>query len=133
MPTSLPRSFDPEAVRLTGYRGRVPGSGAFLTCSFCGKSQKQVKKLIAGPDVYICNGCISGAHAVIAEPGRAVRTPIATIQQVSDEAGTQQCSFCGKPRQQVAAMAATTDARICTECLELCDEIVEEDLGGKRD
>ena len=29
-----------------------------LLCSFCGKSQRQVKKLIAGPGVYICDECI---------------------------------------------------------------------------
>ena len=110
----------------------MPGSGDLLACSFCGKTQKQVKKLIAGPGVYICDRCIGGAHAVIAEPGRTVSTPIATIQQVGDEAGAGQCSFCGKPRHQVAAMASTSDARICDECLELCDEIVDEELGGER-
>ena len=54
---------------LAGYSGRLPGSGPFLVCSFCGQNQKQVKKLIAGPDVYICDRCISGALAVTAEPG----------------------------------------------------------------
>ena len=54
---------------LAGYSERVPGSGPFLACSFCGQNQKQVKKLIAGPDVYICDRCISGALAVTAEPG----------------------------------------------------------------
>jgi len=44
---------------LAGYIGRVPGSGPFLVCSFCGQNQKQVRKLIAGPDVYICDRCIS--------------------------------------------------------------------------
>src|SRR6266567_2993257 len=34
------------------------GDSDLLKCSFCGKSQKQVKKLIAGPGVYICNECI---------------------------------------------------------------------------
>ena len=105
----------------------MPGSGDFLSCSFCGKNQKQVKKLIAGPHVYICDGCLGRAHAVIAEPGRTASTPIATIEQVSDEAGAEQCSFCEKPRHQVAAMASTGDKRICDECLGLCDEIVREE------
>ncbi|MEW5852583.1 MAG: ATP-dependent Clp protease ATP-binding subunit ClpX [Myxococcota bacterium] len=38
-----------------------------LTCSFCGKSQKEVKKLIAGPAVYICDECISLCNDIIAE------------------------------------------------------------------
>jgi ATP-dependent protease Clp ATPase subunit len=104
----------------------VPDSGDALSCSFCGKSQKRVKVLIGGTAAYICDGCVSRAHAVIAEPGRTASTPIAAIQVVNDEAGTQQCSFCGKRRQQVAAMASAADTRVCSECLELCDEIVSE-------
>jgi ATP-dependent Clp protease ATP-binding subunit ClpX len=42
------------------------GSGN-LSCSFCGKSQKEVKKLIAGPTVYICNECIELCNDIIAE------------------------------------------------------------------
>jgi ATP-dependent Clp protease ATP-binding subunit ClpX len=38
-----------------------------LKCSFCGKSQKQVKKLIAGPGVYICNECIDLCNEIIEE------------------------------------------------------------------
>lgn len=38
-----------------------------LTCSFCGKSQKEVKKLIAGPSVYICDECIELCNDIIAE------------------------------------------------------------------
>ena len=38
-----------------------------LLCSFCGKSQRQVKKLIAGPGVYICNECIDLCVEIIAQ------------------------------------------------------------------
>jgi ATP-dependent Clp protease ATP-binding subunit ClpX len=38
-----------------------------LFCSFCGKSQKEVKKLVAGPSVYICEECISLCNDIIAE------------------------------------------------------------------
>jgi len=38
-----------------------------LKCSFCGKSQKQVKKLIAGPGVYVCDECIELCNEIIAE------------------------------------------------------------------
>ena len=46
---------------------RDDGYGGNLTCSFCGKSQKEVKKLIAGPTVYICDECISLCNDIIAE------------------------------------------------------------------
>ncbi len=43
------------------------GEGDLLKCSFCGKSQKQVKKLIAGPGVYICDECIDLCNEIIEE------------------------------------------------------------------
>lgn len=42
-------------------------TGEILKCSFCGKSQKQVKKLIAGPGVYICDECIELCNDIIEE------------------------------------------------------------------
>ncbi len=41
--------------------------GELLKCSFCGKSQKQVRKLIAGPGVYICDECIDLCNEIIEE------------------------------------------------------------------
>jgi hypothetical protein len=113
-----------------GYSGLVPDSVNHLSCSFCGKTQKQVKKLIAGAAemrAFICDGCVSRAYAVIAEPGRTASTPIATIQVANDVVGAGQCSFCGKRRDQVAATASAGDTRICDECLERCDGLLSEE------
>ena len=46
---------------------RIGESADLLKCSFCGKSQKQVKKLIAGPGVYICDECIDLCNEIIEE------------------------------------------------------------------
>src|SRR5690554_3468358 len=46
---------------------RLGEGGELLKCSFCGKSQKQVKKLIAGPGVYICDECIELCNEIIEE------------------------------------------------------------------
>jgi ATP-dependent Clp protease ATP-binding subunit ClpX len=46
---------------------RRDDSNGNLSCSFCGKSQKEVKKLIAGPTVYICDECIGLCNDIIAE------------------------------------------------------------------
>ena len=45
-----------------------------LTCSFCGKSQDEVKKLIAGPTVYICDECIELCNDIIDEESRLDQT-----------------------------------------------------------
>ncbi len=48
---------------------------ANLSCSFCGKSQREVKKLIAGPTVYICDECIELCNDIIAEEYGNEETP----------------------------------------------------------
>lgn len=110
------------------WRGGRADTGELLSCSFCGKHQKQVKKLIAGPDVFICNGCIHRVHTVLTSAGKTVSTPLTTIRRVGDDDPEERCGFCGKRRQQVAAMAAAGESRICTECLDLCDEILSDEF-----
>src|SRR5687767_4768260 len=64
-----------------------------LCCSFCGKSQKEVKKLIAGPTVYICDECIGLCNDIIAEEiekdepgyGSGIIPKPAQIKKVLDE------------------------------------------------
>jgi len=57
-----------------------------LCCSFCGKSQKEVKKLIAGPTVYICDECIGLCNDIIAEEiaGEEKRDPKVRIPRPSE-------------------------------------------------
>ncbi len=52
---------------VTRVRRRVLEKRETLSCTFCGKSQKEVKKLIAGPTVYICDECIGLCNDIIAE------------------------------------------------------------------
>jgi ATP-dependent Clp protease ATP-binding subunit ClpX len=49
-----------------------------LFCSFCGKNQKEVKKLIAGPAVYICDECIQLCSEIIEEEGEKDKDPLGT-------------------------------------------------------
>ena len=93
------------------------------TCTFCGRPPSEVAKLIAGPNVYICDACVAGAEAVIDPPetkntrGRAL-APAAGI--------TARCSFCGKRRAQHRPMVAGPTARVCGECLRLCRQILDD-------
>jgi ATP-dependent Clp protease ATP-binding subunit ClpX len=48
--------------------GRLGKSSRTITCSFCGKRQDQVRKLIAGPGVWICNECVALCVEILAEP-----------------------------------------------------------------
>jgi ClpX C4-type zinc finger len=120
-------------IRVKG--GGVRRDNLLLVCSFCGKSQSQVGKLIAGPGVYICDGCVGLAEGVVGS-GEARCTEYGPLTAVPEQAQRTLCSFCGKIRGQVAGMALAppgphrkTPAAICTECLALCDEIIAEELG----
>jgi ATP-dependent protease Clp ATPase subunit len=127
------RQYSRRVEAAGGSRSGGPsGSGELLSCSFCGRDQKQLKKLIVGPDARICDRCLGRVHTVLAAAGQTASTPIATIRPVDDEAHDGRCSFCGKGRYQVEAMAAAGDAWICNECLDLCDEIVSEDPPARR-
>jgi len=59
-----------------------------LKCSFCGKSQKQVKKLIAGPGVYICDECIELCNEIVdeelGESGAGVPLELPKPQEIFD-------------------------------------------------
>lgn len=52
-----------------GADAREPARPKTLYCTFCGKSQHEVKKLIAGPSVYVCDGCVELCVNVISEEG----------------------------------------------------------------
>ena len=99
-------------------------------CSFCGREQRQVRKLVAGPGVYICDPCIMAAVGVTAS-GRPAKDP--TLQPVPASSQLL-CSFCGKARIQVQALVSAPAREehepptICDECLGLCGEILSEQL-----
>ena len=52
-----------------------------------------------------------------------------TLFKFNDEKDHLKCSFCGKPQEQVRKLVAGPGVYICDECIELCTEIVEEELG----
>ncbi|OIH97253.1 ATP-dependent Clp protease ATP-binding subunit ClpX [Curtobacterium sp. MCBA15_001] len=67
---------------------RIGESADLLKCSFCGKSQKQVQQLIAGPGVYICDECVELCNEIIEE----------RLAEASDESGSGEFEL-PKPRE----------------------------------
>jgi ATP-dependent Clp protease ATP-binding subunit ClpX len=66
---------------------KKPGvEGEVLRCSFCNKDQNDVRKLIAGPTVFICDECVDVCNDIIADDrraeGRAARTGLPTPQEI---------------------------------------------------
>jgi ClpX C4-type zinc finger len=87
-----------------------------LACSFCGCDQADAGKIIVGPGVQICAGCVGQsrqAHTacVPAERAGTVLSPVATGE----------CSFCGAAP---GALVAGASGRICVSCVDFCGEIL---------
>ena len=55
-------------LRRKPKREPPPRTGPEFHCSFCNKSQRDVKKLIAGPNVYICDECVEICNDILAHP-----------------------------------------------------------------
>jgi ATP-dependent protease Clp ATPase subunit len=120
---------------LSGYSGSVDEKpGTDLVCSFCGRSQHEVAKLIAGPGCYICDACVGLAGDVVSG-GSPAHTRLGQVHAVPEQDGLVRCPFCGKQRYLVTGMAArpaetggaSGPAAICNECISLCNEIIAEE------
>ena len=123
-----------QIVDVGSGKGAVRECRSDHACSFCGASQKQVHKLIAGPGVFICERCVDLADEVLVE--RTQRSNRWTRLAVETEPEAT-CSFCGKRRRDVPGLVLAPDrpavgkfgrrrrarrlpgVRICSECLEI--------------
>jgi len=75
-------------------------------CSFCNKEQKFVKKLIAGPNVYICNECVDICVDIVSEDG------------VYAHEGGQRCRVCGASTDAAQSLLVRGSGLVCPKCLE---------------
>lgn len=100
--------------------------GSLLVCTFCGKKQVEVTKLIAGPGVYICNTCVDTCNKLL-DGDKSVEQSIISLSPEDPPPNTK-CSFCGKRSHQVESILHGAKAHICSECVDLCNEILDEEL-----
>src|SRR6266545_6637536 len=90
------------------------GGGPVLGCSFCGRSQREVRKLVAGPAVFICDHCIRQGNEALA----ATRSEDRAGAPDSDSRGAAAgCSFCRKSPPKVKLLLGAQGNRICDVCL----------------
>jgi hypothetical protein len=99
------------------WRTRTPQRDA--VCTFCERPPSEVAKLIAGPNVYICDACIGLSEQALA--GRRA----AGSGAVRLAGAAARCSFCGKRRGQERRVVAGEQARICSECLGIAREFAD--------
>jgi hypothetical protein len=89
-------------------------------CTWCGRPASDVEKLIAGPNVYICDACVQAAETT-ATGRSAGRGPFANQER---KQLTARCAFCGKRASQDRSLVSAEPGHICTACLQTCREIL---------
>ena len=88
-------------------------------CTWCGRPPSEVAKLIAGPSVYICDGCIVDAERAASgrEAGSFSLTTRGSIRR--------HCSFCGRTAAKMRPLLTAAASHICRACLQTCRQIVD--------
>jgi hypothetical protein len=88
-------------------------------CTWCERPPSEVSKLVAGPNLYICDACVIAA-------GRVERATTKTPGplKLAKVGSRERCSFCRKRATDARALV-TGPAHICGECLKICHEIME--------
>jgi hypothetical protein len=99
--------------RLVGVR-QEPARG----CSFCGRSAKQVAKLVAGPSVHICGDCVDTAACLLEGGNGEHDKPFESLPATSPK----RCSFCGKRGRGLARVTARGQ-QICGSCTDMARDI----------
>ncbi|GII28974.1 ClpX C4-type zinc finger protein [Planotetraspora mira] len=113
-----------QIIELTGGTAgwRSRRKPADPACGFCGAGKTEVTRLVAGPGVFICDGCVSIACRVVEEAGRPDASH-AHLELVALPSALS-CSFCDKSATEVSALVTGGGVRICEGCARFCDEII---------
>ncbi len=91
-----------------------------LTCTFCGGSQNEVARLIAGPRVFICDTCVAAAEQALSA---GTRSASGALLILAGDTSKTRCSFCGKRRASERPVLKGR-GNICGECLKICRQIL---------
>ena len=88
---------------------------ANLHCSYCGAAQADVRKLVPGPSVFICNACVGSGFAALVGDAPSVSD---RLESSGTKGGSPvYCAFCGKQPSEVKRLVGRNGVCICDECL----------------
>ena len=96
---------------------RTRGTRRDAVCTWCGRPPSEVEKLVAGPNVYICDRCVKRAEQELARTRTAAG---ATTRRAAPR-----CSFCSKREDASRRVVAGGAASICSDCLRLCRDFMQ--------
>jgi hypothetical protein len=97
-----------------------------LTCSFCGKSENEVRRLIAGPKVYICEECVELCNDILADEqygGRKEKRKDITSLSTTGIA----CALCNFPIAPEEAVMVPDRGPLCSTCMSAVKAVIEQE------
>jgi len=97
---------------------RTRGTTRDAICTWCGRPPSEVEKLVAGPNIYICDGCVRDAERSLRrnDEGR-LATRVA------------RCSFCRRFASAKRKVVTGRHANVCAECLQMCADFMSLSAG----
>lgn len=116
-----------------GWDAQIPKfveQAPISSCSFCGKEQHEVRKLVAGLAVFICDECIELCSGIIAEEGEpnAARTTTSTRSDGNPKA-ERLCGICMEPRETEELVFLPHAAYLCATCLDEIQTVRDKQTG----
>jgi len=105
---------------------KKPAASPKLICSFCGKDQDQLRKLIAGPSVYICDECVDLCNDILEEECEHEAPPSQVPEQRTIFNLDASCALCHLPKSSEELLAIPDRGFICTVCLDAVKNAAEE-------
>lgn len=82
-------------------------------CTWCERPPSEVAKLIAGPNVFICDACVTAAERQLKSAARAPAS-----------GASRSCAFCSRRANKARALAYGSSS-VCSDCLRVCREILD--------
>ena len=93
-----------------------------ITCSFCGKTRNSVRKIIAGPNVYICDECIDLCNDILGGEYPNHKN-LVKKEPRKFSAGDISCAFCNMPAQNTECLIIPDRGSLCFVCLEIIRQV----------
>jgi hypothetical protein len=99
---------------------RTRRNTADAVCTWCDRPPGEVDKLVAGPNVHICDGCVTAVSRV----ERATAKSSGPLK-LAKTGARERCTFCHKRPADTRPLVTGPAAHICGECLRICREIMQ--------
>ena len=94
---------------------RTRGTTRDAVCTWCSRPPSEVRKLVAGPNLYICDDCVADAFRQLAKTAKST-SGLRTVRA--------RCSFCRRAATGERKVVTGAHANVCDDCLRLCREFM---------